>query len=102
MEVGTVTAVIAGLLSVIALLLIVIRWVMDSKKPVNGNGTKQSRECWEQHQTVLSELKLLKQDVGAVQKTLDDRAIVFQKVQERLDDINITVLRGWDGVDRRK
>jgi hypothetical protein len=81
--------------SIIAVLVLFIRSLISERKPVNGNGAKQSRDCWEQHQTVINKL-------DTIQKTLDDRMALFSKVQERLDDINITILRGWDGSDRRK
>lgn len=104
MEINTITAVIAALLSVIALLLIVIRWVMDSKKPPvngNGNGTKQSRGCFEQHQCVISKLDLISRDVELLQKTMDSRTPLFQLIQDKIGDLNITIGR-WDGSDRRK
>lgn len=96
---GTITAIIAGLLSVIAVLIVVIRWTLD-KKPTNG--TKQSRECFEQHQFVLNELRATRQDVAQVQKTLDDRSPLLQKLGEKIDDVNISIRTEWNGSDRRK
>jgi len=98
---GTVTAIIAGLLSVIAVLIVVIRWTLD-KKPTNGNSSKQSRECFEQHQFVLSELRATRQEVAQVQKTLDDRSPLLQKINDKIDDVNISIRTEWNGSDRRK
>jgi hypothetical protein len=74
--------------SIIAVLVLFIRSLISERKPVNGNGNgngvKQSRDCWEQHQTVLNKL-------DAIQKVLDDRQEIFTKVERKLDEINLSV-----------
>jgi hypothetical protein len=70
--------------SIIAVLVLFIRSLISERKPVIGNGTKQSRDCWEQHQTVLNKL-------DAIQRVLDDRQEIFTKVERKLDEINLSV-----------
>jgi hypothetical protein len=70
--------------SIIAVLVLFIRSLISERKPVNGNGAKQSRDCWEQHQTVLNKL-------DAIQRVLDDRQEIFTKVERKLDEINLSV-----------
>lgn len=111
---SNIVGLIVGLGTTIGIMAIAIgalvKWFTAEKpKPVNGNGVKQSQDCWKQHEAVLSaiaeikgELKILSIGQSAIQKTLDDRQVIFSKIQERIDDVNLSVLRGWDGADRRK
>ena len=75
--VGSVT-VIVGIVA-----LLVKSFLLDKPK-ANGNGTKQSRDCWEQHKEILAKL-------DQVQKTLDNRQEVFNRMQDKLDDMNLTL-----------
>jgi hypothetical protein len=70
--------------SIIAVLVLFIRSLISERKPVNGNGAKQSRDCWEQHQNLISK-------IDQMQKTLDDRQELFVKVERKLDEINLSV-----------
>lgn len=94
-------AAISGIVSALGILGLVIRSLTENKKPANGNGSKQSRECFEQHQEVLNKLDALSKDVGMVQKILDDRAPVFRAVEDKLNSLTLMANR-WDGSDRRK
>jgi hypothetical protein len=71
---GNTAAIIASLLAVIAMLIVVIRWILDSRKNGNkGNDTSivQSRECYEQHLAIEGKIKDLTKDVSLVNSKLD-------------------------------
>ena len=96
--------------SVISVLVLFIRALMTERKSTNGNGyVKQSADCWKQHEMVLSAIAGVKadivtqgKDISQIQKTLDDRQAIFEKVDSKLDSINLTVHSTYKGIDRRK
>jgi hypothetical protein len=88
-------SVIGGLVTALGVLALVVKSFLNDKKP-NGNGVKQSRECWEQHQTVLGKLGNIERDIELLQKTMDSRTPLFDQIKERLSDLNISVSH-WDG-----
>ena len=93
-------AAISGIVSALGILGLVIRSLTDKPK-TNGNGSKQSRECFGQYQEVLNRIDALSKDVAMVQKILDDRAPVFRAVEDKLNSLALMTNR-WDGSDRRK
>lgn len=85
MDQNTVIVSLVGSITVIVgIVALLVKSFLGDKPKANGNGIHQSRDCWEQHQQVLSKL-------DAIQKTLDDRQTVFSKVEAKLDDINLTI-----------
>ena len=73
---GNITSVIASLLAVIAMLIVVLRWVIDSRK--NGNKSNdtsvQPRKCYEQHLAIEGQIKDLTKDVSLINLKIDKLA----------------------------
>ena len=87
MDQNFVIVSLAGSVSVIVgVVALLVKSFITDKPKTNGNGTKQSRDCFEQHLEVINKLT-------SIQKTLDDRNEIFAEVKRKLDEINMTVHR---------
>jgi hypothetical protein len=81
---AVIVSLVGSVTVIVGIVALLVKSFIADKPKTNGNGTKQSRDCWEQHQTVLSK-------IDQVQKTLDDRQELFAKVERKLDEINLSV-----------
>jgi hypothetical protein len=81
---AVIVSLVGSVTVIVGIVALLVKSFIADKPKTNGNGTKQSRDCWEQHQTVLNKL-------DAIQRVLDDRQEIFTKVERKLDEINLSV-----------
>lgn len=97
MDMAMATSVISGLLAVIALLVIVVKWVMESNsKKSNGSVSSttgpasvppQCRECYEQHLELKSDLKVLLVTLQDVKSILVGRGAIFDRIMDAIAQV---------------
>lgn len=81
---AVIVSLVGSVTVIVGIVALLVKSFIADKPKTNGNSAKQSRDCWEQHQSVLNKL-------DAIQKILDDRQELFAKVERKLDEINLSV-----------
>jgi hypothetical protein len=92
----TTLAIIGISTAILVLLTAAVKFFYDSRKPVssvqgiqsNGNGNgKQSKECAIDHEKISSRLNEALIFIGEQRKVLDQRTALFERIDEKLDNL---------------
>lgn len=78
-----ITAIIASLLAVIALLIVVIRWILDSRQKTNG-AVSQSSACALDHQRISAALEALNKALASQEQDHRDMFTKLNNIEKDL------------------